>query len=121
MQISKRKINSRIEKQIFDLFYQLLADIRSPQEAKTFLENLLTKTELTALVKRLAVAHYLEKGRTYDNIKKTLGVSSTTVATVQEQMAKGQGFALALKKVQAEEWADSWADKIAKMMKISRK
>jgi uncharacterized protein YerC len=69
----------------------------------------------------LAVAHYLEKGRTYDSIKNTLGVSSTTVAAVQEQMAKGKGFALALKKIQAEEWADRWAKKIGKMMKKSRK
>lgn len=117
MQVSKRKINPRIEKQVFDIFYQVIADIKTSQEAEIFLKDILTKTELEALAKRLAVAHYLEKERTYDNIKRTLGVSSTTIAAVQEQMTKGEGFALALKKIQAEEWADSWADKISKLVR----
>lgn len=117
MQISKKKINPRIEKQIFNIFYQVISDIKTPQEAKAFLEDILTKTELEAFAKRLAVAHYLERGRTYDNIKKNLAVSSATIATVQEQMGKGKGFALALRKIHAEEWADEWVKKISKLVK----
>ena len=117
MQISKKKINPRIEKQIFNIFYQVVSDIKNPQEAKTFLQDILTKTELGALAKRLAVAHYLERGRTYDNIKKNLAVSSATIATVQEQMGKGKGFTLALRKIHAEEWANEWAKKIGEAFK----
>lgn len=117
MQLSKKKINPRIEKQIFNIFYKVVADIRNPQEAKAFLENILTRAELEALTKRLAVALFLEKGRSYDNIKNTLKVSSATVATVAEQMKKGKGLDIALKKVRAEEWANRWTKKISKLMK----
>lgn len=120
MRLSKRKINPRIRKQIFNLFYQVLADIHSPQEAEAFLADLVTETELEAFAKRLAVAHYLDKGRTYDNIKKNLGVSSATIAKIQEQM-NGKGFTIALKKIKAEEWANKWASRISQMMGKSRK
>ncbi len=117
MQVSKKKINPKIEKQIFNLFFQVVNDLKSPQEVRDFLETILTKTELEAVVKRLAVAHYLEKGRTYENIKKSLAVSSATIAAIQEQMAKGRGFNLASEKIQAEEWADKWAKKISQLVK----
>jgi len=117
MQLSKKKINPRIERQIFNVFYQVISDIGTTQEAKAFLENILTRTELEALTKRLAVALFLEKGRSYDNIKNTLKVSSATVATVAEQMKKGKGFEIALKKIRAEEWAGRWTKKISKLVK----
>ncbi len=117
MQVSKKKINPKIEKQIFGLFFQAINDLKNPQEVKEFLEAILTKTELEAIVKRLAVAHYLEKGRTYENIKKSLAVSSATIAAVQEQLGKGKGFDLALEKIRAEEWADKWAKKISQLVK----
>lgn len=117
MQLSKKKINPRIEKQIFNVFYQVISDIRTNQEAKAFLEDILTRAELEALTKRLAVALFLEKGRSYDNIKNTLKVSSATVANVAGQMKKGRGFELALKKIRAEEWANRWAKRIGKTFK----
>jgi TrpR-related protein YerC/YecD len=117
MQVSKKRINPKIEKQIFNLFFQVINDLKNPQEVKDFLEAILTKTELEAIVKRLAVAHYLEKGRTYENIKKSLAVSSATIAAVQEQLGKGKGFGLALEKIRAEEWADKWAKKISQLVK----
>lgn len=117
MRLSKQKINPRIEKQIFNIFYQVIGDLRNSQEAETFFKDILTKAELEALTKRLAVALFLEKGRSYDNIKNTLKVSSATVATVAEQMKKGKGLELALKKIRAEEWAERWTKKIKKLFK----
>lgn len=117
MRVSKKRINPRISKQIFEIFYQVIADIKNPQEAEIILKGILTKSELEALSKRLAVAHYLKKGRTYENIKNSLGISSATIATIQEQMNKKNGLALALKKIQAEEWADKWAKRIGKIVK----
>lgn len=116
MRLSKRKINQTIEKEIYKIFYQTIADLRSPQEAKGFIEEILTKTELEAITKRLAVAVYLGKGCSYENIKETLKVSSATVATIAEQMKKGQGFALAIKKINADEWAEKWASKLGNLI-----
>ena len=116
MRLSKRKINPTIEKQVYQIFYQALSDIHSSQETENFLKEILTKTELEAIAKRLAVAVYLEKGRSYENIKEMLKVSSATVATVAEQMKTGKGYQIALKKIQADEWADKWARKLNSMI-----
>jgi TrpR-related protein YerC/YecD len=116
MQVSTRKLNTTLENQIFSVFYQSLADLRTPEEVKTVLSDLLTHTELTALAKRLAIASFLEKERSYENIRETLKVSSATIASVAEQMGN-PGFQLALDKIRAEEWAEEWAGKIAGLFK----
>jgi len=58
----------------------------------------------------------LKKGRSYSNIKQNLKVSSATIATVQSQIHK-TGIGLALKKLEAEEWANVWAEKIRKFVR----
>lgn len=115
MQVSKKQLNRTIEKHIFSIFYQLITDINSTSEAKTLLADLLTDTERQVLAKRLAIAIFLDKGRSYENIKNTLKVSSATIASVQEQMGN-PGIQLALQKVKAEEWADDWSEKITGIM-----
>jgi TrpR-related protein YerC/YecD len=116
MRLSKKKITPKVEKEIQRLFYQVVADIHSPKEAAIFFNNVLTKTELEALTKRLAVAHYLEKGSSYEKIKETLKVSSATVATIAEQIQRGEGYQIAFKKVSADEWAEKWAKKLSQMI-----
>ena len=119
MQISSRKLNTVLEKQIFSVFYQSLADLRTPEEVETVLADLLTDTERTALAKRLAIAVFLEKGRSYENIRETLKVSSATIASVAEQIGD-PGFQLALAKVKAEEWAEEWAGRISGLFRKVR-
>ena len=113
MQISERKLNAVLEQQVFSVFYQTLADLRTPHEVETVLSDLLSETERVALAKRLAIATFLEKGRSYENIRETLKVSSATVASVAEQMGN-PGIQLALTKVKAEEWASHWAKRISR-------
>lgn len=117
MHLSKKKIKSKTKKEILKLFCQVVADIRTPEEAKIFLQDLFGKTELEALAKRLAIAHYLKKGKSYQKIKRTLAVSSGTIASIQKQMTKSGYLGLALKKIQAEEWANNWSKKIGKLIK----
>ena len=116
MQVSKRVINKNIEKQVFSIFYQVISDLKNPDEAKEFFEDVLTETERTALAKRLAIAHYLDRKRSYDNIKEMLKVSSATIAAVAEQMEQGgRGFSVALQKIRADQWAEEWTKKIKKL------
>jgi TrpR-related protein YerC/YecD len=116
MRLSKNKISQETEKEILNQFFQVIADIKSPDEAMAFLEEILTKTEMEAIAKRLAVAHYLEKGHSYENIRETLKVSSATVASVAEQLKGNGGYQVALKKIQADQWAEKWAQKLNGMM-----
>jgi uncharacterized protein YerC len=115
MQVSKQKLNQTIENQIYAIFYQLIADIKSVDEAQKLFNDILSETEREVITKRLAIAIFLDKDRSYENIKSTLKVSSATIATVQEMMGN-PGIQLALQKIKAEEWADEWAGKITSIV-----
>lgn len=115
MQVSKQKLNATLEGQVYAIFYQLIADVKSTREAELLFKDLLTRTELSVLTKRVAIALFLDKGRSYENIKNTLKVSSATIASVQETIGN-PGMQLALNKIKSEEWADQWAGKISKMV-----
>jgi uncharacterized protein YerC len=115
MQVSKQKLNKTIEKQIYSIWYQLMVDIKTPDEAKIMFQDLFSETERQVIAKRLAIAIFLDKGRSYENIKNTLKVSSATIASVQETMGN-PGTQMALHKVKAEEWADEWAGKISSLV-----
>jgi len=115
MRTSAEKLNPSLKNQIIKTFAQMVADLKIPAEAEVYLQDFLTESELETFAKRLAVAYWLRKGRSYANIKTNLKVSSATVATVQNMMAT-PGFQLALKKIEAEEWANQWAEKIKKFV-----
>ncbi len=111
MKISEKKLNKNLQNQVFQIFYQTIADLKTPEEAEIFFSDFLSETARIALAKRLAVAVFLDKKRSYENIKETLKVSSSTVAEVYKQLSL-PGFQLALNKIKAEEWADKWSKKI---------
>lgn len=115
MQLSKQKLNKSIEKQVFAIFHQLVADLKKPDEVNSIFKELLSPIEHQVIAKRLAIAIFLDKGRSYENIKSTLKVSSATIASVQESMGN-PGIQQALRKVKADEWADEWAGKISTFM-----
>ena len=98
------------------MFNQAVCDFKSPEEIDKFLKDFFTDAEYETFAKRLAVAYWLKKGRSYANIRDNLKVSSATVSSVQSIMDK-PGFKSALKKVEAEEWANQWAEKIKKFIK----
>jgi uncharacterized protein YerC len=115
MQVSKQKLNKTLEKQIYSIFYQLMVDLKTPNEVKMVFDDLLSETERQVVAKRIAIGLFLDKGRSYENIKHTLKVSSATIASVQESMGN-PGMQLAINKVKAEEWAGAWAGKISHLM-----
>ena len=111
MRTSDQKIKPSLKNQITKLLAQSIADLKSLKEANTFLEDFLTVSEFESLSKRLAVAYWLRKRRSYSNIKRNLRVSSATVATIQSKIGS-EGFQLALKNIEAEEWANLWSKRI---------
>ena len=115
MQISKQRVNAILERQLFQTLYQLFADLKTPQEVEAVLKDILSDVELTTVAKRLAVAYWLANGRSYNNIKDNLKVSSASSSDIQ-QVLKRPGWKLALAKVTADEWATHWEQKIKKMI-----
>ncbi len=113
MRTSSNKLNDILKKQITKTLAQVISDIKTSDEAHQFLSDFFTEAEFESFSKRLAVAYWLKKGRSYTNIKNNLKVSSATIAEVSNMMKK-KGFEQAIKKLEAEEWANQWADKISK-------
>ncbi|MDP3888857.1 MAG: Trp family transcriptional regulator, partial [bacterium] len=110
MRISQKNINKHLQQEILGIFFQLISDTQNPEEAKMIFESLLSPAEAEAIAKRLSVAHYLDKNRSYQNIKDNLGVSSATIAVI-DKARKSAGYRLALKKIEADRWAGKWAEK----------
>jgi len=118
MQVSKKSVNKKIEKKIFRSLYQVLADLKSPHKVEQFLDDVLSGTEKTVLAKRLGIAYYLSKNKSYEIIRQDLKVSSATIANVQKWMEQGgEGLLLALKAIEADEWAGELTDKITESFK----
>ncbi|MFC1711155.1 YerC/YecD family TrpR-related protein [Patescibacteria group bacterium] len=117
MQVSKSRLKKEVKKRIFNTFYQAVGDIKNSKEAQLFVSDFLTEMEKITLAKRLMVAYLLEKGKSYEFIKKEIRVSSATIASVDKMMGKkSRGFALVLKKIEADQWASNTAKKVSKFV-----
>lgn len=118
MRSSKDKLNPFLEKELFRILHQTIADLKTPEEVEEFLKAFLAEGEYLALTKRVAVAYWLDKGRGYNNIRDNLGVSSATVAGIKNRMRNSRGIEVALQKIKAEEWANQWVEKIKGFAKL---
>ena len=116
MQMSKKSLNVTLEKQLSQMVYQLVCDIKSARNAELILETILSPMELTAVIKRVSIAYWLSKNRKYDNIKNNLMVSSASISDIQRHI-KSAGWQEVLRHINAEEWAGIWENKIKGIFK----
>jgi len=78
--------------------------IRERNHLAQFFNDLLTATEQVMLGKRLLIALFLEKGRSYAEISRVLSVGEQTIAAVSERLERdGRGFRLVLQKLEKED------------------
>jgi uncharacterized protein YerC len=94
----------------------MIADLKDPKEIETFLKDFFDEAELEKYIKRLAIVYWLKKGRDRGNIKRNL-LATPKEITEAEKSLKKEGIKLALKKIEAEEWATVWAERIKKITK----
>ncbi|OGG56286.1 hypothetical protein A3D71_01865 [Candidatus Kaiserbacteria bacterium RIFCSPHIGHO2_02_FULL_55_20] len=74
--------------------------LRTPDEARRFLRDLLTPDEIDEFSKRFRTAEMLSKKVPYSVIEKKTGLSSTTVARVAHWLHHGKGgYGLVLKRL----------------------
>jgi len=94
----------------------MMDDLKGKKEIEIFLKDFFDDEELTKYIKRIAIAYWLKKGRDKENIKRNLLVTPKEISEAQESLKK-EGIKLALKKIEAEEWANQWSEKIKKLGK----
>lgn len=109
-------LNPILDKQIKQTFFQLIADLKDTKEAEIFFKDFFNDTELETFVKRLAITYWLRKGRTEENIITNLKVSKKEVAKTKKSL-DSKGVGLAIKYLEAEEFANVWSEKIKKFAK----
>jgi uncharacterized protein YerC len=109
-------MNPSLKRQLLQTFAQMINDLRGPKEIETFLTDFFDDKELEKYIKRMMVAYWLKKGRDKENIMHNLHASSEDVKKIQKLMNL-PGIKLGLKKIEAEEWANVWTERIKKFSK----
>jgi uncharacterized protein YerC len=108
------EMNSSLKRQLLRTFSQMVDDLKDSKEIETFLKDFFDEEELEKYVKRMAITYWLKKGRDRENIKRNLQATPKEI-TEAEKSLKKEGIKLALKKIEAEEWANVWAERIKKI------
>lgn len=110
-QVTKKVIAKEIENRVFEVFWQSLADLTSPESVRLFLQDLLSPTEIINLSNRLAIAILLEKHWDHRSISKHLRVSTSTIKNVNIWLKNGgAGYRLVISKILKNEKADALWD-----------
>lgn len=107
-------MNPLLKKQLLKTFSQMIDDLDGLGEIEMFLKDFFDDAELEKYIKRIAVAYWLKKGRDEENIKINLLVNLKEI-TEAKKLLKKNGVKLALKKIEADEWANVWAKRIKKL------
>jgi uncharacterized protein YerC len=107
-------MNSSLKRQLLRTFVQMIDDLDGPKEIESFLSDFFDDKELEIYIKRIAIAYWTKKGRAQENIKRNLLATSKEISETNGLLKK-RGVKLALKKIEAEEWASVWAERIKKL------
>lgn len=108
-----------LQKQIVNTFFQTLEDLKTKENFETFLKDFLSESEIISLTNRLAVAYWIKKGRDVKNIKTNLKTTAGEIKDVKEKI-NSKGYKLAIKIMEAEEWANKWSEKFNKFKSSSK-
>jgi uncharacterized protein YerC len=109
-------MNASLQKTISRTFLQLIEDLKDKEEIQTLFQDLMGEKEYEDLVKKLAIVYWLRKARPVDIIRNNLDVSAKEIKEVEKIMDK-KGIKLAIKYMEAEEFANVWSEKIKKYTK----
>lgn len=73
------------------LLTDALEKLGTHKDFAAFLEDLLTEEEMESLAQRLKIAKQIINGKTYEEIEKEVGASTTTISRVGQALKYGRG------------------------------
>ncbi|MBP5090950.1 MAG: TrpR-related protein YerC/YecD [Bacilli bacterium] len=85
-------MNTKISRKELDELYEALVKIETKEEAKLFLDDLLSKNELKSLCGRIHSAKLFLEGKTYVEVIEETEISSATLARVSKCVKTGKGY-----------------------------
>jgi TrpR-related protein YerC/YecD len=78
-----RLLTPRQQRQLLNELSEVIAVLKNKQDIQQFLQQLLTRSEIVMLARRLRIAQALVSGKTYDEIRQEVGVGFSTVQLVE--------------------------------------
>jgi uncharacterized protein YerC len=109
-------MNPSLKRQLVKTFVQMMDDLKDKKEIEEFLTDFFSEPEFEKYIKRLAIVYWLKKGRDEENIQRNLLATKNEIDKARGLLKK-DGVKLAIKKIDAEEWANQWVEKIKKFKK----
>lgn len=109
-------MNPSLKRGLLQTFVQMVEDLKDKKEIGKFLSDFFSEDELETYIKRISIAYWIKKGRDDENIKRNLLATPKEIKIARE-MLKKEGVKLAIKKIEAEEWANQWVEKIKEFRK----
>lgn len=86
------------KQQRIDALYQLIADIRDPEQIRALFDDLCTRKEIDNMAERIFAAKLLMEGNTYNQVMAQADISSATLSRVSRCVQYGSGYSRLLKK-----------------------
>lgn len=113
MKVRPRKLNKDDKIKYFDALYTAIATLKSRDEVKIFLRDLLTESERIMIGRRIIIAQRLLEDKSYAEIKQELSVGVDTIMRVHKWLEdENYGYEETIKKLQKEyKNRKTWNDK----------
>ena len=101
MKVLPRKVKKEDKIKYLDALYTAIASLKSRDEVKSFLRDLLTESERIMIGRRILVAQKLLQEQSYIQIKQELGVGMDTIMRVQRWLEdENYGYEDTIKKLE---------------------
>src|SRR3990167_10366731 len=109
-QISKKILGRKLENEIHETFWAVIAKLTKKDEVSLFFNDLFTRNERVNFAKRLAILVLLHKDYDWRAIRDLIKVSEGTIAKISSRK-NNEGFRLFYEKLEMdEEWKKFWHD-----------
>jgi len=103
MKVKPRKLKKEDKIKYLDYLYTASASLKSREEVKNFLRDLLTESERIMLGRRILIAQRLLEDKSYDEIVKELSVGKDTIMRVHRWLGdQSGGYEETVKKLKKE-------------------
>ena len=103
MKVKPRKLNKNDKMKYLDALYTAISSLRSRDEVKNFLRDLLTESERIMIGRRIMIAQRLLEDKYYIEIRQELGVGVDTIMRVHKWLEdENYGYENTIKKLEKE-------------------
>lgn len=101
MKVKPRKIQNTDRMRYLDVLYTAMSGLKSREEIKNFLRDLLTESERVMVGRRIIVAQMLLEEKSYDGIVRELKVGKDTIMRVHRWLEdETEGYEKAIRQLE---------------------